>query len=254
MKLKKSLSIVIVALFIIVAVFSFIGLFSVKKINATFSVSENTDVAPLQERLDEFLDKNILFVNEEDVYKALEDFHYMEIVSVDKQFPNVINVTVNERREIYYVDYNDNYLIMADDGFVLRTETKTDEIIEGRDKILLSLDSVNVIDATIGKYIKTDRDELINTVFEMAKSVNLTDCIKKVTVFYLGEDYNNVTFGTHTGVNIVIEEPEDDGKKKAVEGFTAYDKQLSDYIKMFDTITVNKTEQGVVKVTWTENN
>ena len=54
--------------------------------------------------------KNLIFLSEDDVYKSLDYFHYMEIVSVDKQFPNVINVKVRERREVYYLDYGNHYL------------------------------------------------------------------------------------------------------------------------------------------------
>lgn len=250
MKLRKGLSIVIIALFLTVCVFSFIGLFSVKKINVTFSVSENTDVSVLQETLDGFLDKNLIFLSEDDVYKSLDYFHYMEIVSVDKQFPNVINVKVRERREVYYLDYGNHYLVMTDNGFVLKAISKSDKIIEERDKIVLVLDGISILDTTIGKTIKTDKDELLSTVFDMAKSVNLTDCIKKISVSSQGSELSDVTFSTYTGVDIVIQKAEDDGVAKVIEGFIAYDMHASDYEKMFKKIVVNK--QDKIKVTWTE--
>lgn len=250
MKLRKGLSIVIIALFLTVCVFSFIGLFSVKKINVTFSVSENTDVRVLQETLDGFLDKNLIFLSEDDVYKSLDDFHYMEIVSVSKQFPNIVNVVVNERREIYFLDYVDHYLVMTSDGFLLRVVSKSEQVLEDREKIVLSLDGVSILDATIGRPLRTDKDELLNKVFEMAKSVNLTDCIKKISVSSQGSELSDVTFSTYTGVDIVIQKAEDDGVAKVIEGFIAYDVHASDYEKMFKKIVVNK--QDKIKVTWTE--
>ncbi len=252
MKLRKSLSIVIVALFLIVGVFSFIGLFSVKKINATFAVSDDTDIALLQSKFDEFLGENIFFLKEEEIVGALDEFHYMEIVSLDKQFPNVVNVKVEKRREVYYLDYGTNYLVMTAEGFILRSVSKNLELTEDRDKIVLVLDGVSILDATIGETVKTDKDTLIHKVFDMAKSVSLTDCIKKITVFSRGSELSDVTFSTYTGVDIVVEKVEESGVDKVVEGFKAYDMHASDYEKMFKTIRVYKSEQEKIQVVWSD--
>ena len=100
MKLRRSFAIIIVVLFLLVAGFSFASLFSVKKVDATFSVSDDTKISDLQSRLDEFLNKNIIFLDKQEVYDAFSDFHYMEIVSVNKKYPNVIEVNVLERRKV----------------------------------------------------------------------------------------------------------------------------------------------------------
>lgn len=252
MKLKKSLSILIVVLFFLVMVFSFVGLFSVKKVNATYAVSDDANVSELQGKLDKFLNKNIIFLSVEEVYKTLDDFHYMEIASVKKEFPNVIKVKVVERREVYYLDYGTNYLVTTADGFILRSISKNGVLDDNRDKIILTLDGVSILDATIGKVLKTDDDGLLSTVFEMAKSVNLTDCIKNIKVFSPGSELSDVVFGTYTGVDIVVEKAEISGVDKVVEGFKAYDEEASDYEKMFKTIMVFKDSQGIIQVDWTD--
>ncbi len=252
MKLRKSFAIVIVVLFLLVAGFSFTSLFSVKKVDATFSVSDDTKVYDLQSRLDKFLNKNILFLDTQEVYDAFSDFHYMEIVSVNKKYPNVIEVNVIERREVYYLSYGTNYLVTTEDGFILKLISKNSVVANSRDKIILFLDGVSILDATIGKTIKTDNDNLLNTVFEMAKSVNLTDCIKNVKVFSPGSEFSDVTFGTYTGVDIVIEKAEISGVDKVKEGFNAYDLRASDYEKMFSKLAVFMDKDGNIQVNWTK--
>ena len=233
-------------------VVSFAGLFLIKKVDVSFAVSDDTDVGELQGELDKFLNKNIIFLDVQEVYDALDGFYYMEIASVKKEFPNVITVEVVERREVYYLDYGTNYLVTTADGFILRSISKNSVLEENRDKIILMLDGISVLDATIGKTLKTDNDELLSTVFKMAKSVNLTDCIKNIKVFSLGSELSDVTFGTYTGVDIVVEKAEISGVDKVIAGFKAYNEEASDYEKMFKTIMVFKDNQGIIQVDWTD--
>ena len=252
MKLKKGLVILIIALFAFVVTFSFFGIFSVKKIDATFAVSENTSVEELQEKFDSLLNKNLLFLTEQEVYDCLKDNQYMEVVSVEKSFPNVIKVDVKERREIYYIQCGENYLVTTADGFVLRMTSADQVANRERDKIVLKFDGVSLLDWSVGKFIKTDNDALLSTVFQMAKSVNLTDCIEEISVFAMGSESADVTFSIYTGVDIVVHKVDDDGVEKVIEGFNAYDSQANDHEKMFKNIVVNKTKDGKIQVVWSE--
>ena len=105
MQTKKISVILIAVAFMLVVLFSCVGLFSVKKIEINFAVSDQTDSASIQSTLDGFLGDNLLFMKTEEIEKALKGYHYMEVVSVKKQYPNVITVSLKERREIYYIKY-----------------------------------------------------------------------------------------------------------------------------------------------------
>ena len=119
-----------------------------------------------------------------------------------------------------------------------------------RDKIVLELDGLSMESVQVGTFLKTSDDALMQTIFEMAKSVKLTDCIKKVKVFKPQYSESNVTFETYTGVDIIIEKVEINGVQKVIEGFNAYDNASSDYIKTFDSIIVNMVD-GQINVDWT---
>ena len=244
MKSKKIAVILIAVAFMLVVVFSTVGLFTVKKIHVDFAVSESRDAEKIQRTLDGFVGANLLFLNTENVKAALKDEYYMEILSVDKQYPNVINVKLKERREVYYLEHDGKYYVTTDKGFVLNELTENPS---SRDKIRLDFDGISIQEIEVGSYVKTSDDTLLNVVFDMAESVNLTDCIKSISVFKMGSEQPDVTFETYTGVKIVVEKADVDGKAKAIMGFGAYDKKAGDHEKMFSCIRVNK------EVVWSEN-
>ena len=177
----------------------------------------------------------------------------MEVLSVQKQYPNVLNVCLKERREVYYIpmqiDDQTVYLVTNEQGFVL------DKVVakeDSRSMIELQLEGINILSHQKGQYLHTDDDGLLSTVFEMAKSVILTDYIKSISV-----DKPNVPgavrvfFQTYTGVKVQINKAEELGVEKVVEGFKEYDTEKSDYYRTFDTIVVYVNDDKEIKVKWT---
>ncbi|MBR2498157.1 MAG: FtsQ-type POTRA domain-containing protein [Clostridia bacterium] len=250
MKLKKVSTILIAVVFMVIVIISFIGLFSVKKVHVDFTVSTTADIERVQNKLDKFLGANLLVFNEQEVSLALADEPYFEVVSVEKSYPNVLSVDIKERVEVYYIEYQGEFYIMTEDGFVL---TKTTENPSSRYKIYLKLDGVNVNSLAVGSYIDTDKNEFVRTAFEMAgqESVNLTDCIKTLTVFVRGSESPDVIFETYTGVSIEISYADDDGVEKTQEAFESYYKHSNDYEKTFSHIIANKVD-GKIDVRWSE--
>lgn len=248
MKLKKVSTILIAVMFMIVVVISCIGLFSVKKVDVDFTVSATADVERIQSKLDKFLGVNLLVFDEQEVLLALQDEPYFEVISVEKKYPNVLNVCIKERVEVYYLEYQGEFYIMTEDGFVVN---KVIDNPSSRDKIYLQLDGISINNIAIGNYLDTDNNQTISTALEMAKSVNLTDCIKTLKVFVRGSESPDVTFETYTGVKIEISYADDDGILKTQKAFEAYDKHANDYEKTFSHIIANKVD-GEIKVHWSE--
>lgn len=230
MNTKKVWAILISVAFVIVAVVCFISALVVKDINVTFAVSESTDCESVQSALEDNLGKNYLFLNENDIKKSLEGNHYLEVLSVDKQFPNVVNVCIKERREVYYIEYQGKTFVTDENGFVLKQGEPSGQI---REKIKLSIGEGITLDSIEpGKVIKTDNDELLSLVFDIAKSVNLTDCIESILIerSFAEVDEYDVVFNAYTGVQLRVLKVMKEGKQKAQNAFNAYD-NLTDYQK-----------------------
>ncbi len=251
MRTKKFAVIIVAIVFVLVMLFSCIALFAVKEVKVNYAVGDSTETSKVQEKLEEFLGDSLVFLDEQEIVDSLSEFHYMEVVSVTKDYPNAINVEIKERREVYEIVSDESVYVTTDDGFVLRTYNINEES-KSRDRIRLVLNGVTVSDSALGKIIKTDGDELLKQVFEMAKSVQLTNCIDTVELIKAPQK-EIATFNTYTGVKIIIREILDDGVKKIETAFEKYDKGTTDYEKTFNKIVVVKlTETGEIIATWTD--
>ncbi len=253
MKAKRVTVILIAIAFVAIVVLSLVSMFRVKKVETTFAVDENTDTQSVQAVLDEFKGKNLMFFDTEEIVLALEDFYYMEVLSVTKHYPNVIKVEIKERKEIYYFEYGNDVFVMAEDGFVVNKYTKEEFTDDGsRDMIYLSITGLDVSGVEVGKMVKTNDDQMLSVVFDMAKKVFLTDCIKTIEILKAVEREEAI-FYTYTGVKIVVPKIKDDGVKKIEQAFKAYDESenAGDYEKTFKTIEVTKMDDGQISVVWT---
>lgn len=251
MKAKKIVVLSMAVAFVLVAILACFRLFSIKSVDVDFTIAENTDVVEVQQTADAFKDKSLLFLDVEDVKQEFSKFSYVEVVSVEKDYPNVLKVKLKERREVYYTEFGGKYYILDQDGFVLNCVEKA-QLDNEREKIELSFENVKIQSLEVGSYIQTDSDSLVKATFNMAKSVNLTDCIKAVKINSKIPLYN-VAFTTYTGVEIWVNKAEDDGVRKIKKAFEVYDSDITDYEKAFDTLIVSKIrEDGSIKVSWSD--
>lgn len=251
MKAKKLLVISLAVICVIAVLLSCFFIFSVKDVKTSYSVSEGKDVSGIEQTLENYVGKNLLFLDLDDVKKDLAQYPYFEVVSIEKDFPNVINLTLKERREIYYFEKDSKTYLLDQTGFVLCEKDST-SFVPDSDHIKLDFNGITVNNISVGSIVSTDRDELVKTVFEMAVAVRLTDCINTVAIQYEPENVE-AHFMTDTGVKINVWNPENLGKEKIVKAFEFYD-GLDDYYKSFDEIVGFYNElEGVVDADWSDN-
>lgn len=252
----RKLSVILIAVaFSLITLFSCFAIFSVKEVEIDFAVDGDTDVTEIRETLESYLGKNLLFLKTDSVQEELEKYHYMEVLSIEKQYPNVLKVKVEERRETYYVEHGVNVYVTTAEGFVLNVMDKTE--YQGnteRDKITLKIKDVQhvqgeefveqdaVVNGTaVGETLSIKDDDFLSIVFDLAKKVDLTDCIKKIKVERIGKgsviEEKNIVINTHTGVTIKVKDAGNKGEEKIRKAFNKYEEQNStDYQKMFDYI------------------
>ena len=251
MKSKKIFVSLISVLFaFLIALLSFFA-FTLKSVNAVYSVGENTSEyidTTLNEKLKEVCGQNLLFLDLQTVKNIVEENPYLEVVSIEKQLPNGINVEIKELKEVYYLDYNNKTYALAEDGKVLS------EVSFGtRDRlhIELNLNDLTVSSIEVGKKVLTSNNEVLSLAFSLAKSANLTNCIKAMKI------YNNlvqtdVVFDTYTGVEIRIPKANIIGELKTEKAFAFYNSNIesTDYYKTFKIISVILQDDGVLVPFW----
>ncbi len=266
MRIKQTIAILIAISFTFVAIASLIFLFTVKEVRVDFSVAEETETFEIQKKFNSFVGKSLPLIDLEQVENCIEDPSY-EVVSVKKQFPNVINVKIKQRREIYKILKDGNIYTADQEGVVFLCEEYQGGEISSRETIEMDFENVLFDSPVLGQVVNfsnektfanvSDKD-FFNSVLEMAKSASLTDFIKKIKVINVNSDSDpsvvsmrNVEFYTYTGVKILIEDAYDCGVERITAAINAYD-SASDYIKTFNTIKAYKTQEGNIQVVFSQ--
>ncbi len=253
---SKVSTILLIVAFVLITLVSFFLLTTVRKVEVNFATISKTDDTAIQKVVDKYVGKNITLVDIDELAESLSGFSCVEVVSVKKAFPNVITVSVKERREIYYLETDSEVLSIGEDGHLIEVYSKS-EFEPSRDVIKLDVGKVNITDKTLGRVIKTDSDELMSSVFSMAKSINLTNCIKEISIvkFDAVGELSDVEFATYTGVKLCVQKAEEMGVEKIQRLFEVYDTKVSDYEKASDTLMAfYNSETGKIDVAWSDRN
>lgn len=247
MRIRKILAKIIAIAFALVVLFACVGIFSVKKIDVNYAVS-SFDAQDSQLILDGFKGKNLLFIDEKEVIESLSFKPYLQVESVQKKYPNVLSVSVKERRETYKIKFDDKTYILDENGVVLNDDGQIRQggsvidlnFITFRNNPELTL-KIEVTNIALGKKIKTTNDEAVYKTLEIAKKFGLFDCITSVTIEDCTGDEYDVSFETHTGVKIYICDVLVDGTIKGQVGLEIYNTIANDYQKRFGLLETRYT-------------
>ncbi len=232
MRTKRLLVILIAVAFFCCAVFSCFFLFSVNKVNVEFKVSDDTDTLFLQNKFeDNLVGKNLLFLDLSSVNKILASETYFKVVSAAKQYPNVLKIKIEERKEVFYLEKGESVYLLDETGFVLKSQSKTEFDRYGeRSLISLSFNNVEINSIKVGSVLSTDDDEHLNCVLAMARSIDLYDSVKAITVTNDAVDYRGAVFSMWTGGTISVWDVITDGILKIKTALIRFD-AASDYVK-----------------------
>ncbi len=238
---SKKLTVILIAIaFAIVVLCSCFFLFTIKKVEVDYAVSaQKNDTDNVQKALNAHLNKSLLFLDVNKISEAIKDQPYLEIVSIEKKYPNVLAMNIQERKETYRLIDGEKTYILNEEGYVLND---TGELLQGTNVIDLSFiafrgtpDStlrIMLQSAVVGEKIQTTNDDVVYETLDIAKKVGLADCISKVYIEDCTNGYD-VSFETHTGVKIYVVDIMEDGERKGLTAFNIYDTLASDYQKRF---------------------
>ena len=264
MKNKRILIISISVIFAIILAFVGFFTFTVRTVDVDFDLyngSESKGVE-LKIKLDQYKGRNLMFVSENEIIELIESDPYFEVKSITKNYPDGIKVSITERREVYLLNYDAKQYLLTEDGKVLCEFLGTDT----SKYLKLEISDLTVNSCEIGQKLKCVESQELDNAFEIAKTVNLNDCVNEISVQRtpttditkpIGSKDTVIVFKTKTNVSITIRNADSRGIEKAQEVFKKFD-EISDYNKSYyqlevfeeiDTITGDKN----IKVVWTKN-
>lgn len=232
MRTKKTFVVLIAVFFAFALIFSCIILFSVKKIDVKFSVDVSTEVESVEQEIKKFSGKNLVFLSESEIKDSLKNHPYFEVTSVTKDYPNTLQVSVRERIETFYFEYDQKVYVTDQDLLLLSVKENEEDFKPKSGEILyIKLDGMDIVNAVLGEKIGTSNQEYFNGSLEMAKEIGYTECVDQMKIVCKTEN-NTVGFHTHTGVIVVVEKADENGLQKVKKGFDTY-KQTDDYVKLY---------------------
>ncbi len=262
MKNKKLLITLIAVVFAFVVICLSITAFTVKQVKISFIMSTNSfDASAVTKSMQQYNGKNLLFFNVDEIKVELEKNPYINVIRIEKSFPNVIEIDVEERREIYFINYDEKTYVADKDGVVL-AEKNPNKTYNSHEFITLNLLAKNqsepftVTDIQLGEQIQTSNNELFYKALSLCEQVHLTDSVKDLTLEKYfggdGRDHIDVKFNTYSNVVINVLKAEENGADKAKAGFEKYDKEYSDYRKSWGYIHTYSLADGQITAVWSD--
>ncbi len=213
-------------------IFSFTSFFTVDLIevrgNSYFTADEVINMAHAAPG------KNLIYhPNKKSIVGYLEENPYIKKAKVSRQFPSTLVITVEERTQLGAIKYDKEYLILDDEGMLLRrTETKP--------KITL-IEGVVVKKMTVGEKLGVEDTELLSQTLAILKKAREKDLyyvrLDMTNMYILAYIYDSlvckgtykqlITTMDNDRLHIVIDKLFDDNIKRGTitfsnEGYVSY--------------------------------
>lgn len=250
MNTKKIYLMLITIAFLVFVVFASAYIFTLNKIDVNFEATSGEQSEELEESLQQFKGRNLVFLKTEEIATVLSEFTQYKVIEIVKKYPNTINVSVMQRKETFAITSEEKTFILDEEGFVIKS---IEDYSSSREIITLNFNGLEVISCKSGQVIETNDNELLFTVMSMAKKVNYYNCISSIEIEKAPEK-RYAYLMTYTGVVIEIPDAHVRGEEKIEFAFDQYDKCEDDFIKSFDKIIVFiDANSGELKATWTKN-
>lgn len=261
MKAKRLFVISLAVICAFAILLSFFFIFSIKDVKITYTVTDGCSVEEVEKTLDSYQKKNLLFLDVDDVKEDLSKHSYFEVLSIEKDFPNVLNVVLRERIEVFTLENGGDVYILDGTGFVVNSLSKDDfaSLYKNKSLIDVSFKGLTIERISVGEKVKTSDQSLFEATLSMSATAQYTDTFSSVEISKMVEgvngeqivskDLNFVNFQTNTGVIIRIVKAHDRGVQKISNALERYNLG-SDYDKARGVIESSYQDSGESYVVW----
>ncbi|HIY78375.1 MAG TPA: hypothetical protein H9728_04960 [Candidatus Borkfalkia excrementavium] len=235
MRSKKFVIGYAVAIFLIVFLITFNSVCSITQFDVRYDVgSEKAETLSknVQNRLDGYLRKSFLFFSEQDVYSAVEKEGggYLEVVSVQKRFPNKITVQIKEVYEEYAFKTQEGYVVLDAEGNFIALKEDAGNNVNGSNVEIVGLNIA--VDEQTGEIVADD-PSVFSLILQLCTAANgklggIRDNIARIE--YLPDEntgFNHLVFTMREGMKILIMNVADENGMPEACFSAALDKYLA---------------------------
>ena len=254
MKHLRKIGILIIAVIMAAAVaVGICVVYAVRNVNMTFlnySDSQETSSSEMLAIKESVLEKVrgrvISSVGEEDVASCLDDGYFLE--SFEKVYPCTINITVQQRREVYSVFDGENYSTYDETGKFMRTAENGLNFFDGAPNLIL--------EGTNGEEDIKEVAAVCAIFKSYSENSALRSALEKVTLSKsqtsIAVDSDKIVFGFWCGISIEIQDYTKYTSEKISKAYK-YFKELSPEQKLKGRIYCLIDENGEFVTTYNAN-
>lgn len=229
---------------------------SVSDVYVTFSVYGDEDVESATEIVNSYKNDFLPFVNLSEIERRLNENTQLKVESIEKRFPNKLNVVLSERKDFIAVKHLDRYYFFDEEYKFIESRETLKSSSDNLDMVLLEFDKADYPQSSFLSRQPLDigNEPVLKAVKSMISKIdNPRDFLKSVRI---EERYINLTyyvyFTTLEGVEIEIRNVFDVPEKKIEAGINKY-LTLTDSEKLKEKIAVYKLDSGEIRAVFTTN-
>lgn len=134
----------------------------------------------------ELNNKNIFAISKVNISNNIKENPYVEEVEIKRKLPNIIQINVKERKVAYQTKYNEHYLYIDEQGYVLEQGKEKKDIIK-----IEGLSSIKEV-INIGQRLNIDDLNKLDTVLKIVNYCNYNSIDNKIKNINI-EDASNYT-------------------------------------------------------------
>lgn len=127
--------------------------------------------------------QNILRYQLEEKEKLIQAHPYVKQVSIQRIFPNTLEIKLKEREEYAIIPYNSTYLFVDRDLVLLRS---ANFYFQGEAPVLRE---VEVLELNEGDPLITSNDDLVKFFFDAHEALSVSELSSIIEGYYLREDH-----------------------------------------------------------------
>lgn len=235
MKHLRKIATLIIAVIMVAAIAVGIGvIYAVRNVNVTFlsyaDDNAETKILTVKESvLSNCRGRLISSISEEDVSSVLADDCFLE--SFEKVLPCTINITVQQRREVFTVFDGETYSTYDDIGKFMRTAEKNENSYDGAPNLIITgTDGDNDIKTVAAVCAIFKSEENFGSLRAAVKQVELYKSQTTITT-----DSDRLTFRLWSGLSIEIRDFTQHTAEKIKKAF-----------KLFDRLEPEQTLRGCI--------
>ncbi len=238
MRSKKVVIVYAVAVFLIVFLITINTVCAITQFEVYYTVESaimEESAGNVQKTLEEkYLHKSFLFFDESKVSEvvAQESGGYLEVMSVEKNFPNRITVRVRERMETFAfrLENSEKYYVIGDDGTILSVSDENKNNIAGKNIEIRGISfgaEQKVGDVFAVASGDEDAYQALNVIFAELNARGMRGNVTTIDYASVGGSdpaytYSYFYVNTVEGVRFWIVSPEEDTQRKIVEVLDIY--------------------------------